>query len=292
VFVLGEAIVGMRRNLLLGFAATTTAAIALYVLASMAYIGRQAAIYVDVLQSQFEMTVNLKPGTDPAGISRTAKYLRTTPGVGSVVWVPAARRWEKDRKAHPELTEGYGFTDNIYPDALRVRLNDLSRSEAVASKAKRMSTVDAKNGVIYYADAQRTVARWIKVGRELSLFVGGFLLAVSAIVIWNSVSLTVASRATEVRIMRLVGASRIVIALPFVLEGVLQGVVAGAAAAGGLVATRHSVEGLLRERAVTFALAPVPLALTLFVLCGVGGGYGGLCSLAALRASLRARRNG
>lgn len=289
LFVLGETFIGLRRNLSLGFAAVITTAISLYLLAGMVYVLGRASEYAATLPSQFEMIVNLKEGTNLDGIKRTAKYLRLAPGVASATWIPAKQRWEREKRLHPELTEGYGFEESPYPDAFKVRLSDLSKGDAVAATAKRMSTVDPNGGVQYFSGAQNAVDRWIRVARNLALTVGGLLLGVAGILISNAIRLTVEARRVEVGIMRLVGASRIVIGLPFALEGTLQGTLGGALAAAGLVASQRVVETRLEEFAMNVSLAPFPFGPYVSILCAIGAGYGGLCSFLALRSSLRGR---
>ncbi|RYG24657.1 FtsX-like permease family protein [bacterium] len=289
-FVLGETFIALRRNLLLGFAAITTTAISLYLLAGMFYIGSRASGYAGEVQQKFEMRVNLKEGTDMAGIQRTAKYLRLIPGVGEVTWIPRKQRWIQYKKENPDLTQGYGFNDNIFPDAFKVRLSDLSKTDAVVATAKKMTTVDAKEGVSYFGEAQNTVAQWLRFGQNLSYWIGGLLCAVAGIVILNAIRLAVESRRVEIRIMRLVGASRIVVNLPFVLEGMIQGTLGGALATLGIYFSQRIVEQQLAEFSVGASIAPFPIRPYLLALCAIGGGYGALCSLLALRTPMRARK--
>jgi cell division transport system permease protein len=289
-FVLGETFIALKKNFFLGLAAVTTTMISLYVLAGMFYVGSQAAAYAYGVQRRFEMIVNLKEGVDMAGIQRTAKYLRKIPGVADATWIPRKQRWEKYTKEHPDLTAGYGFADNIFPDAFKVRLNDLSRGDAVAATARKMTTVDQSEGVQYYGQAQNTVAQWLRFGYNLSYLIGGLLFGVAGILILNAIRLTVESRRVEIRIMRLVGASRIVVGLPFVLEGLIQGAIGGALATAGLYASHLVVGQRLAEFSVGASLAPFPVKAYLLALCAIGGGYGALCSLAALRTPMRARK--
>ena len=288
-FVVGETVIALGRNLALSFAAITTVAVSLYLLAGMAYVGGRASTYLETVPGRFEMTINLKEGTDLAGIQRTAKYLRLAPGVAHVVWIPRGRRWAKEQAAHPELTEGL---ENPLPDSMRLRLNDLSKGDAVAATARRMSTVDPVGGVQYFRHAQNAIAQWIPLARRLASWTGSIMLAVAGVLILTAIRLTVESRRVEVRIMRLVGASRIVVGLPFVLEGVLQGTVGGALAVVGLQASQRVVEAKLREMSLGATLAAFPAPLYFGALCAVGGGYGGICSLLALRTPMRAQHRG
>lgn len=288
-FVVGETLIALGRNVGLGLAAITTVAVSFYLFAGAVYVGGRASTYLETVPGRFEMTINLKEGTDLAGIQRTAKYLRLAPGVAHVVWIPRDRRWAKEKAAHPELTEGL---ENPLPDSMRVRLNDLSKGDMVAATARRMSTVDPVGGVQYFKDAQNAIAAWIPLLRQFAGWTGAVILGVAGVLIFTAIRLTVESRRVEVRIMRLVGASRIVVGLPFVLEGVVQGAVGGALAAAGLQWSQLVVEAKLRAMSMGVTLAAFPAPLYFGALCAVGGGYGGICSVFALRTPMRARNRG
>ena len=287
-FALGETFIALRRNLALGFAAMMTVALSLYLLAGMTYVGQRASDYLATVPGRFEMSVFLKKNVTVADVRRTAKYLRLIPGVSNVVWIPAQRQYDLWRKANPELAEGLG-DESPFAEKFRVRLNDLSKGDAVARRVGKMTTVDPVGGVQYFQEAQNAVASWIPLLRRFAYWTGGIFLAVAGVLIYTTIRLTVESRRMEVRIMRLVGASRTVVGLPFVLEGLIQGAVGGALATAALVASHRAVATKLAEMAMGATLAPFPATICLGLLCAAGGGYGGLCSLLSLRAPMRAR---
>ncbi len=285
---MGETLIAIRRNWGLGLTAVVTVALSLYVVAGMAYVGNRASGYLATMPGRFEMTINLKKGVTVTDVERTAKYLRLAPGVANVVWIPAKRQWELWRLANPEIAEGLG-DESPFAEKIRVRLKDLSRGDAIAARARKMTTVDPVGGVQYFRDAQNAVAGWIPLLRLIANWTGGIMLGVAGVLIFTSIRLTVESRRLEVRIMRLVGASRFVVRSPFVLEGILQGVLGGALATVALAASQYAVAAKLAELAMGVTLAPFPATRCLWLLCTVGGGYGGLCSIFSLLAPMRAR---
>ena len=287
-FVVGETVIALFRNVWLSLAAVVTVASSLYLIAGMAYVGDRASAYLAGVPGRFEMTINLRKDVSVADVRRTARYLRLAPGVASVVWIPAQRQWDLWRRAHPDIAEGLG-DESPFAEKFRVRLDDLARGDAVAATARRMTTVDPVGGVQYFRDAQNAVAGWIPLLHQFALGTGVVLLGVATVLILTAIRLTVESRRVEVRIMRLVGASRFVVGLPFVLEGVAQGALGGALATMALVASHGAVARKLAEMAMGAALAPFPTALCLGVLTVGGGGYGGLCSVFSLRSPMRTR---
>ena len=289
-FVIGETAIALRRNKSLALAAIVTVALSIYLIAGLAYVGFRASGFLDRVPGRFEMEMNLRRGVTLEDVRRTAKYLRKLPGVANVVWMPADRQYALWRRENPGLAEGLG-EESPFAEKFRIRLDDLSRGDDVAATANRMSTVDPENGVVYYREAQNAVAAWIPLLRTLALWTGFVLLGVSTVLILTAIRLTVEARRVEVRVMRLVGASRLVVAMPFVLEGVVQGALGGLLAAVGIGFSQRIVQSRLNDLSLGASLAPFPLLLAFFTLAALGGGYGGFCSLLSLRAPLRSQRD-
>ena len=288
-FVLGETLIALKRNFWLALAAITTMALSFYLLAGLLYVGHEATGYLDKLPGRFEMEINLKPEVTYEDVTRTAKYLRLLPGVAHVVWLPADRQYALWKRQNPEISEGLG-DESPFAEKFRVRLDDLAKGDAVAATAKRMTTVDPIGGVQYFQAAQSVVASWIPLLRTFALASGGILLGVTGILVYTAIRLTVESRRAEVRIMRLVGASRLVVGLPFVLEGAIQGATGGSLATFALRFSHHAIDRKLADVSIGASLAPFPFLTALIVLLSAGTGYGAFCSTLSLLATLRARR--
>ncbi len=74
----------------------------------------------------------------------------------------------------------------------------------------------------------------MKLIQNASVFVAGVLVFVSLFIITNTIKLTITARRTEIEIMRLVGATKMFIRLPFMVEGMLIGLVGGVLSSGVL----------------------------------------------------------
>jgi cell division transport system permease protein len=111
------------------------------------------------------------------------------------------------------------------------------------------------------------------------------LLVATGILIYNAIRLAVVSRRLEIRIMQLVGASRFVVRFPFLIEGLLQGVTAGAVAGLLMLLAVRVVSSQLALQGIPFAPFPTTRAIDLMVTAGAG--YGLVCSFVAVRVPLR-----
>ncbi len=283
-FIVGEAFIAIRRNPSMAFAAITTAAIAMFLLGGLGYVYFRVTEYAATLPGKMEMQVFLRDGADFTMVKAVAAQIRAVPGVREVSWIPRAKRWEKEQRERPELTIGI---ENPFPEAFKVIVRQLADTDSVAERIRGMAEVDA-GGVVYLQKEQRFIEESTRVLRWLGGTVGGLLMLTAGVLIYNGIRLTALSRRLEVRVMRLVGASRLTIDLPFLIEGILQGGIGGVFAAGLLFTCNLYLNRFL----ATFDALPqsptFPIVLILGALAGVGAGYGLVCSWLAIRMPVKA----
>src|SRR5580658_7798538 len=105
-FVLSEAMIALRRNGFMTFAAVSTVAVSLFLLGGLGYTYMRALDYARSIPGKFDMRVFLRPGASPETISGVAARMRAIPGVVSVAWIPRAKAWEKEIADDPALTAG------------------------------------------------------------------------------------------------------------------------------------------------------------------------------------------
>lgn len=287
-FVVSEALTAFTRNRLMMFAAVSTVAIALFLLGGMGYAYYRIDRYAQSIPGKFRMVVYLRDEATQKDVQDTAAKVRSIAGVASVAWIPKDKAWDRWKKDLPaELTTG---VDNPLPEGLRVILTDLKKSDDVVASIKAIPTVAPKNGVRYMREEQNLVDG-ILVG--LKLFggvVGGILLVLAGILIHNAIRLTVLSRRLEIRIMQLVGASRPTVYVPFLIEGMIQGIVGGILAAGLVFGAYHGFNWMTTTMVpIGYTPAPFPYVGVFGILTAAGAIYGILCSTAAIRAPLKYR---
>ena len=115
--------------------------------------------------------------------------------------------------------------EDIFPPSLLVNFSDLTKSEEVQSQIINME------GVSTIQNSNETTSALLGVGnaiRLISAIILVFLIVVSLFIISNTIKLTVHARRKEISIMKYVGATNAFIRWPFVVEGIIIGVVAAA----------------------------------------------------------------
>lgn len=252
--VISEASIGLRRNLVMSTAAVITIAVSLTFVGA-ALLVRQS---VDRLQTAFfteiQVAVYLDKNVTDTQRQDINRTLQALPLVDEVDYSSKQDAYERILKQYPNNKE---ITDNItadqLPEAYLVKLKDPEQFEIVSSAATDLPGVEKVD------DNRDALKGLFSVLSGLNLLAAATALvqAVAAILlIANTVRLTAFSRRREIGVMRLVGATRWSIQLPFLIEGLIVGLL-GTALAGGLLAAGkvflidNKIEGLF-----TFAAKP------------------------------------
>jgi len=284
-FILGEAFQGMRRNVTMTIATVSTVAIALFLMGGIGLLYRQIDRFADDLTGRFEMRAFFEDGTKFDQIRSAAQKIREIDGVKTVQHIPRDKAWEREKTKYPkEITDGL---ENPLPDALKITLNDLEKSNAVVAAITRVERIDSQRGVEYLADEQKFVEQSRSLLRWLAVSLGGLLVLTSGILIYNATRLAAYSRRTEMRIMSLVGASRASIRVPYLIEGVTHGLLGGILATVLLLACQQALQNRILTFQAFSQLPPFPFTAVLQVLCLAGALYGMFCAYLAVIIPMR-----
>jgi cell division transport system permease protein len=283
-FIISEAFVALRRNTLMSLAAVTTVAVSLFILAGLGYTYLRLSEVLQSLPARLDSRVYFVRGVSMEQVKQTLAGIREMPEVDKAVWIPAETAWKKFKQQDP-----HPMWDDLkripYPEALKITWKDLSKVSAAAARIRQMPLV---RKVDQPEDAQKIVSQSMGLVRRIGIGLGGILLLTGGILIFNAIRLTILSRRREIRIMQLVGASRAMIQTPFVIEGVIQGILGGVLAHLILIATKTALMNVIQQSNLPITL-PDPDWQVLGLLCAAGAVYGLVCSLMAVREPTRFR---
>ena len=297
-FVLSEIGIGIRRNLTMTVAVVVTVAISLALFGSGLLIRAQVDAMKDFWYDKVEVSVYLCGEASQArtcgGSAVTDEQrqelkadLEAMPEVQTVYYESQEEAYEQFREQFedsPDLVEN--VTADALPESFRVKLEDPTQFAVVAE------AFASRPGVEEVQDQKALLEGFFNVLNKLqliALIIAGVQVVAAVLLISNTIRVAAYSRRRETGIMRLVGASNLYIQLPFLLEGVLAGLVGAGFASAALVAVKVVlVDGQLRPNFPVIAfvgwddvLAIVPwLFLTGVLLAG-------LASFVTLRRHLR-----
>jgi cell division transport system permease protein len=220
------------RNAAMQLTAIGTVTVTVALLGGFLFVRATLGSVGDQILHQIEISVFLSDATTPDAAKALQARIARDPRVRSVSYISkvAGLRQMRDRlKGQIDTTL---LTSNPLPDALRVKVKNPDEVHAVAAAIGKLP------GVATVTYAQDAVTKALRVGDVLArvgLGVVALLVLVAAIIISNTIRLTVFARRREIAIMQLVGATNTYIRMPFICEGVIAGVL-GAALALALLA--------------------------------------------------------
>jgi cell division transport system permease protein len=147
----------------------------------------------------------------------------------------ALTAFKRELQGRESLLEGLG--ENPIPASLQLKLHEPYQTpEGLKQLTASLARLEGVEDVLYGQEWVDRVAGLVRLLRLLGLSVGLVLGLASLLIVSNTIRLAVHARAEEIEVMRLVGATHLHIRVPFVLEGMLQGILGALLAIGLLFA--------------------------------------------------------
>ena len=180
-------------------------------------------------QSDVEVIVYLDPEASEQVVSLVQKRLRTEPAAVALTFVSKEQALREFSEQFPDeslLLEG--MEGNPLPASLVVNLSPrFLDTESLGAFAERVKQLPGVTHVAYSQDWVDTLALVVSYF-ELGAVVIGTILAVATVtIIANTIRLSLHTRKEEIEILRLIGATGVFIATPYVIEGMILGAVGG-----------------------------------------------------------------
>ncbi len=281
-FFLGEVLTNFTRNAGMQFTAIGTVAVTIVLLGAFLYVRETIQTFGTGVLSQIEIAVYLKDDVDDAKAKELASKLAGDSRVASASYVPK-REGLKRMKAVLKDIDTSLLTTNPLPNMYKVRVKDPDSVQNVAAwiaKDPRVAKAD------YAADTVQKLLKTAAVLGRAGIALIALLSISAAIVIANTIRLTVFARRREIAIMQLVGATNMYIRMPFIAEGMLAGVLGAAVAIGVLALAEHQVVPKLAATLafVTFRVNESTLSVELLA---VGAAVGLIASWVSVGRYLR-----
>lgn len=224
----------MIRNGFMSFAAISTVAICLSVLAAVLLIAVNLQYMVSFVEGQVEIVAYVDSEFNRVWKDRIVEEIARIPGVESASFLTreeAMERLKERFKEHAYLLEGLDDPENNpLRDSIEVSLVSPQYAAQVADMVERVDHIEEVSHRQDVVDKLMAVTNLVRVG---GIAVVGLLALATVFIIANTIRLTVYARRREISIMKLVGATDGFIRWPFFLEGLLLGI-GGAAVASAL----------------------------------------------------------
>jgi cell division transport system permease protein len=223
----GEALRSLKRSGWGGFASIGAITASFLIIGIFLLISSNLSLLVSRWKEEVQVTVFLRDGLSSGQISLLKQKLSQEGAIRSLSLVTkeqALADFRKDLKGQEGLLEGLGY--NPLPASFQIQLNEPYQSpEMLQELANRLKALDGVEDVLYGQEWIEQLTLIIRLLKLAGMTLGGLLLLASILIVSNTIRLTILSRTEEIDLMRLVGTSWAYIRTPFLLQGVLQGLI-------------------------------------------------------------------
>jgi cell division transport system permease protein len=287
-FFFAEALKNIRLNLLMTITAVTTTFICILVFG----LGLLFSAHIQGIIGSIREDVSVEafmPNATGEQLDALANKVEGWPEVSKATEVTEEEAFAKFKDKFRDQPELYKDLDKgVLPPSVQIQLKDPSTANEVAGRLKQeegfteddlsypQQTIDRLNSVT-------SVVIWGLYGATL------LFLVVSVLLISNAIRLSILARRKEIEVMKLVGASDGFVRTPFVLEGLLQGLL-GSALAGLAVIWINYLFAEWAHNALPFvptSTAAVNTPVLLLILVAVGAAIGVIGSFLSVTRFLR-----
>ena len=286
--LMSEAFRSIGANKSTTLAAVVTVLVGMFLLGVFIGLGTWLVSWSDSKKKELAVHTFVKDTATPKDVNQLRSFLESDPRVqeGGVTFITKEQALEIMRKRSPELTAN--LASNPLPASFDIVPNKGEDTEAIAvgiQKAK-LAAVDEVTWGKEVSKRILALARGIQIVFLIAIIV---LLVASTIDIANTIRLSIFARRREVEVMKLVGATNWFVRGPFMLEGLLTGLVGSLAAILLLFLGRElAVPSILPNNSSSSAeVQALPFMWTSLILLAVGLGIGALGSGLTLRKFLR-----
>ena len=212
-------------------ATVLTIGIALFVVGFFALLAVNMRGLLERVGEEIPVSAYFASAVDEESALGWVRRAESIEGVDSVVFVSAEAALERFRGSAggEELLEG--VEGNPLPASLEVSLGRQARAPgSVVRIARELESFEAVDDVRYGGEWLEGYNRALQVVRAASWGFGTVIGLAALLIVSNTIRLGIYAREDELEILALVGASRIFVRSPFLVEGVLQGILGGVAA--------------------------------------------------------------
>lgn len=244
LFSISEGLKNLRRVRGAAFLAVIILSLAITMVGTSAVVGWNGKKFIKFLRSQFDLTVFVRMDTADDIVIQLAKDIGKIEGVRDLTYISpaaAARKFEKDFGENVMTILG----TNPFPASFIVRVTPEFGTAVDASYiASRIANLNSIEEVRYRKSLLVIVDKYINVLIGVAIVVGFIVLFTAVLISSYTIKLAIFAKRDLIWTMRLVGATDSFIRRPFVVEGMVEGLLAGIIAVGFLEAA-YKITGIL-----------------------------------------------
>ena len=281
IFFFSEAIISIRRSGLMIAISIATISVSLVIFGIFLLISANISNLSSFFSSKLEVRVYLKDSVSSDESKALQTQFEAMPSVRKVTFISRDEAWKNFQKSFPTIKLGNILSDNPLPHSFRLTVSDTEQIPPLVTRIRALPQVDHVSEMGEYA---HRIATFSKYTRIAGILLVSLLTMATLLIIVNTIRLTVIARQDEISIMQLVGATVSFIRWPFIIEGLIIGII-GAIIAISFVSFGYSLLVVKFQESVPFvpmlydSVTLNMIRLTVFALGTILGVFGAYLSV-------------
>ena len=254
-------------------------------------IGENVNHFVDNLKLQQGFQVFMKEDATQEEMDKVKEDIRALDGISTIEFVSKEQGLNTMKE---KLKDEKGVLDGFNVQKIKatyiVKVTDLERSKTIQSEVEKI------DNVVKITNSNETAMKLISIAKVIRIATGVILLLliiISTFIISNTIKLTVHSRRKEISIMKYVGATNSFIRWPFIVEGIVIGIISSIISiiiVGGtynIITTKMAESDFIRVMGMNLVGLNEMLTSIILVYLILGIGIGTVGSVVSMRKYLK-----
>lgn len=288
------------RNAWLTIAATAVMTITLLIIFTAVTARSVLVTTVNQVRDKVDMSIYLKTDTSQADVDSLTAQLKKLSSVKSVSFVSPAQarsQFAQNNKYNAGILSALDQATNKFPATLKIKIYDINNTSQLQNFIKTndliKKDIDPSQPPSFAGDSKatiQTIGRSVSFAEQAGIIAGLIFVAISSLIIFNTIRMAIFNRKEEIDMMKLIGADKSFIRGPFVVEAVVYGFIAAILATGIGMAGLYAAAPTLKQYVViqpTLDFMTLYVAFILLGMIAIGAFIGVVSSLLATRRYLK-----
>jgi cell division transport system permease protein len=273
IYSFQEGLLTIWRNKLISLLSIATIAVSFTVLGMFVLLAVNVGALADTYGEALVMHVFLKDNLAAEQTQEVGERLREDDRIRSVTFIDQEAAEERFAELFPDEDRILrNLEEDILPASYEIVLRKGSGNDNLDELAADLEEMPEVDSVLYdrqWVETLETAGRWVTYA---GLILGGMLIFAAVVTTSNIIKMNVLSRREEIEIMRLVGAEGIYVRGPFVVGGIIQGLLASLLSLGFLYGLHSIVSFFLARTDINWLrglqVQFLPLEYLILFMCG------------------------
>ena len=284
-----ETFSSLVRNSWLSLASMGTVTISLLILGSSLLLILNANQLAGSVESTVEISVFLKDNISDNRVNEMEKEIKSLHGVADAQFISkeqALEEMKKNLKDKADILDGLDKKNNPLPDGFRVKTQTVSQVADVSILLGKIPGIDQVRYGQGVVEKLLAVTKWVRLSGLITM---GLLSGASVFLIATTIRLSVYARRKEIGIMKVLGATNWFVRFPFIMEGIILGLLGASLA---LTALHFVYYALVKQMQITLPFIQLvtdkeQILPYMGSLLGLGLAIGAVGSMISMRKFLK-----